>query len=67
MNDWDLAEKLWSYAFQRLETEPEDKKVFLTEPPHNPKENKEKMAEIFFENFMVENLHIGFSFFLFLF
>jgi len=59
VNDWDLMEKIWEYTFQQLAVEPEDKKVFLTEPPHNPKENKENMAEIMFEKFMVGSLHIG--------
>jgi len=59
VNDWDLMEKMWEYTFQQLGVEPEDKKVLLTEPPHNPKENKENMAEIMFEKFMVGSLHVG--------
>eukprot|EP01091_Cochliopodium_minus_P016795 TRINITY_DN6395_c0_g1_i1.p1 TRINITY_DN6395_c0_g1~~TRINITY_DN6395_c0_g1_i1.p1 ORF type:complete len:315 (-),score=83.26 TRINITY_DN6395_c0_g1_i1:24-968(-) len=59
VSDWDLAEQLWSYTFEKLEVDPENRKVFLTEPPNNPKENKEKMAEIIFEKFLAGNLHIG--------
>jgi len=59
VNDWDLMEKLWEHTFHLLQVEPEERKIFLTEAPHNPKENREKMAEIMFETFMAGALHIG--------
>lgn len=46
-------ELLWRYAFHNKMKLPEgglgDQKVMLTEAAMNPKQNREKMAEIFFE------------------
>ena len=39
--------------------EPEEHNFVLTEPPMNPPENREKLAEIFFETFNVKSLYIG--------
>lgn len=39
--------------------EPEEHGFVLTEPPMNPPENREKLAEIFFETFNVKSLYIG--------
>ena len=59
VNDWDLMEKIWEHTFHLLQVEPEERRVFLTEPPHNPKQNREQMAEIMFDKFMVGSLHVG--------
>ena len=39
--------------------EPEEHNFVLTEPPMNPPENREKLAEIFFETFNVKSIYIG--------
>eukprot|EP01091_Cochliopodium_minus_P011811 TRINITY_DN3444_c0_g1_i1.p1 TRINITY_DN3444_c0_g1~~TRINITY_DN3444_c0_g1_i1.p1 ORF type:complete len:572 (-),score=154.00 TRINITY_DN3444_c0_g1_i1:27-1742(-) len=59
VTDWDMMDKLWQHTFKELDVDPEDRRVLLTEPPHNPKENKEKMVEIMFENYDVGELHIA--------
>lgn len=60
MQDWDCAERLWEQALWRyLRINPEDHTVILTEPPLNPPESREAMAEIFFETFSVPSLFIG--------
>lgn len=47
-------EKMWHKSiFEILRGEPEDHKFILTEPPMNPPENREKMAEIMFETFNI--------------
>lgn len=46
-------EKLWGYSFDKLGL-PEDKsskRILLTEPANNAKENRVKMAKIMFEKF----------------
>ena len=52
-------EKIWHRSlFTYLRCEPEESVVVLTEPPMNPPENRETMAEIMFETFGVKGLHI---------
>lgn len=38
---------------------PDEYKVMLTEPPNNPKENREKLVEMMFEKFEVPKLYLG--------
>lgn len=60
INNWDDIEKFWQKTlYSLLRVEPQDHVVLLTEPPLNPPENREQMAEIMFETFNVEGLHIG--------
>ncbi|KAI8512790.1 hypothetical protein Bbelb_094290 [Branchiostoma belcheri] len=52
VTDWDGMEKIWRHTFQtELGLAPEDHAVLLTEPPLNPKANREKAAQIMFESF----------------
>jgi actin-related protein 3 len=60
IEDWDIMEKLWHKCmYDYLRCEPREHIVMLTEPPMNPPNNRESMAEIMFETFGVEGLHIG--------
>ena len=60
VNDWDDLEKIWGDIFiNRLRTAPEEQNVILTEIAKNPKENREKMAQIMFETFNVPGLYIA--------
>ena len=52
VENWDHMERFWENSiFKYLRTEPEDHFFLLTEPPLNPPENREQIAEIFFESF----------------
>ena len=60
IKDWELMEKFWHRSFYNyLKCDPENHVVLLTEPPMNPPETREQIAEIMFETFNVKGLHIG--------
>lgn len=60
VENWDHMERFWENSiFKYLRAEPEDHCFLLTEPPLNPPENREQVAEIFFESFNCAGLYIA--------
>ena len=60
IESWDLMEKYWHQSlYDYLKCDPQEHYFVLTEPPMNPPENRENIAEIFFETFNVPGLYIG--------
>ena len=60
ITNWNDMELLWDYAFRHeLRVDPSEHPILLTEPPLNPKKNREKMAQIMFETFNAPALYIG--------
>lgn len=52
VRDWAGMGHLWDYTFNdRLQIDPKDHKILLTEPPMNPLDNKKKMLENMFEKY----------------
>ena len=52
VRDWAGMKHLWDYTFfERLQINPADHKILLTEPPMNPIQNKQRMLENMFETY----------------
>lgn len=61
VTEWNDMEKIWNYIYSKdqLSTFSEEHPVLLTEAPLNPRQNREKAAEIFFETFNVPALFVS--------
>lgn len=60
VTDWADMEKIWQYVYeQELKILPEDHPVLLTEPPLNPRSNREEAAQILFETFNIPALYVS--------
>ncbi|EOD45798.1 actin-like protein [Neofusicoccum parvum] len=58
VTDWDDMERIWQYVYaEELKTVSEDHPVLLTEPPLNPRTNRDTAAQILFETFNVPALY----------
>mmetsp|Transcript_58162 Transcript_58162/g.138448 ORF Transcript_58162/g.138448 Transcript_58162/m.138448 type:complete len:393 (+) Transcript_58162:55-1233(+) len=60
IEDFELMELVWEHTFvNELQVDPSQHALLLTEPPFNPKPNREKMVEIMFETFGVPSMNIS--------
>ena len=51
--------QVWRYTFSKLTVASEDRPVLLTEPPLNPRINREKMTQTMFETFNVPAMYVS--------
>jgi len=60
VRNWEDAYHLWDYTFfEKLKINPKESKIMLTEPPMNPKQNREKMVECMFEKYGFSGVYIS--------
>lgn len=60
VTDWDDMERIWTYVYeQELKTLSEEHPVLLTEPPLNPRSNRDTAAQILFEQFNVPAVYMS--------
>nr|UEK51440.1 beta-centractin [Parasacculina yatsui] len=61
VTDWANMERIWEYIYgkDQLKTSSEEHPVLLTEAPLNPRANRERSAEIFFETLQVPALFVS--------
>ncbi|OAY63543.1 Actin-related protein 4 [Ananas comosus] len=58
--DWDIVDNIWNYAFrQRLLIDPKEHPILLAEPSTNSPLQREKAAELLFENYKVPALFLA--------
>ncbi|KAM7100347.1 actin-related protein T2 [Molossus nigricans] len=57
---WDDVEKLWGHLFEwELGVRASERPVLMTEPSLNPRETREKTAEVMFEKFQVPAFYLS--------
>lgn len=51
---------VWNYTFdEKLRIDPRGRKILLTEPPMNPKKNREEMCQIMFEEYGFDGVYVA--------
>ena len=57
---WDDMEHLWDFTFhEKLKIDTTGRKILLTEPPMNPKRNREQMCEVMFERYNFGGVYVS--------
>ncbi|CAG8580634.1 17474_t:CDS:2, partial [Racocetra fulgida] len=60
VQDWDALEKIWDHAlFKRLQVDPTEHPLFVTEAAWNTREIREKLTEIAFEKYQVLAFYVA--------
>lgn len=61
VRNWEDMLHLWDYTFgpAKMDLDPKECKVMLTEPPMNPTKNREKMIEVMFEKYQFAGAYIA--------
>lgn len=60
VKNWEDMKILWDYTFdEKLKVDPQGRKVLLTEPPMNPKVNRQRMCQVMFEEYGFQGVYIA--------
>eukprot|EP00792_Barthelona_sp_PAP020_P008643 TRINITY_DN3234_c0_g1_i1.p2 TRINITY_DN3234_c0_g1~~TRINITY_DN3234_c0_g1_i1.p2 ORF type:complete len:393 (+),score=120.98 TRINITY_DN3234_c0_g1_i1:36-1181(+) len=59
VTNWQDMQAVWKYTFDnQLRVDPGNYKVLLTEAPRNPRQNRQQMVEIMFDEFQVDSCYV---------
>jgi actin-related protein 2 len=60
IKDWDSMTALWEHTFvHELRASPAEHRILLTEPPMNPRKNRERMVETMLETFSCKGVNVS--------
>ncbi|EJU03687.1 actin binding protein [Dacryopinax primogenitus] len=60
IRNWDDMKILWDYTFNEvMHVDPRGRKILLTEPPMNPKVNRQRMCQVMFEEYGFQGVYIA--------
>ena len=60
VRNWEDMRHLWDYTFfEKLRIDPAGRKVLLTEPPMNPKVNRQRMCQVMFEEYGFGGVYVA--------
>ncbi len=60
VRNWEDMKHLWDYTFsEKLRIDPVGRKVLLTEPPMNPKANRQRMCQVMFEEYGFQGVYVA--------
>lgn len=61
VRNWEDMCHVWDYTFgpNKMNLDPTDTKILLTEPPMNPTKNREKMIEVMFEKYGFSGVYVA--------
>ena len=60
VRNWEDMKHLWDYTFdEKLRINTQGRKVLLTEPPMNPKANRQRMCQVMFEEYGFQGVYVA--------
>ncbi|PAV71626.1 hypothetical protein WR25_11914 [Diploscapter pachys] len=61
VRNWDDMGHVWDHTFgpEKLDIDPKDCKLLLTEPPLNPNSNRERLFQVMFEQYGFHSLYVA--------
>ena len=60
VRNWEDMKYLWDYTFaEKLRVDPRGRKVLLTEPPMNPRANRQRMCQVMFEEYGFQGVYVA--------
>ena len=60
VKNWEDMKHLWDYTFsEKLKVDTNGAKILLTEPPMNPRANRQKMCEVMFEDYGFGGVYVA--------
>lgn len=59
VRSWDDMKIVWEHTWEKLEIDPTECKVLLTEPPMNPNKNRERLMTEMFETYGFQGIYVA--------